>query len=125
MMERKLARVKELDLQIEDHGILTVVGGFEVDGVGFYGMPAYAINSAFLYRLLFAFGGYKKLSQLVGVPCWITAKFQLGTFYEIERIEPLFEKDGTPFVLADWQAWSKENEHASPYEQRTGKKPNS
>lgn len=123
-MDRKLARVKTLDLTIEDHGILVVRGGFEVEGSGFYGMPDYCINTAFVYRLLYAFGGYKSLRDLAGQPCWLTAKFELGTFYEIECIEPLFEKDGTPFIIADWQAWSKANDNHSPYEQRTGKKPN-
>lgn len=118
-MERKLARVKKLDLIIEDHGILVVRGGFEVEGTGYYGMPDYCINTAFLYRLLGVFG-MRGLRDLDGQPCWLTAKFQLGTFYEVEKIEPLFEKDGSAFVIADWQAWSKDNDNKSPYEQRTG-----
>ena len=122
-MERKLARVKKLDLEIEDHGILVVRGGFEVESVGYYGMPDYCINTAFLYRLLDVFN-YRKLRDLDGQPCWLTARFELGRFFEVERIEPLFEKDGTAFVIADWQAWTKANDLHSPYELRTGKKPN-
>lgn len=115
-MERSLAKCRGFDFVIEDHGCPFLAGTFEYDDGGCQGL-GYVINVAFLMRLLDAVGA-ESLRELEGRSCWVTHDHS-----HISKIEPLHKKDGKPFVIAEWQEWTKKNEPFSPYELRTGKKP--
>ena len=115
-MTRSLARCKDFDVGIEDHGILVLFGHFEYDDGGCQGL-GYCIDSSFLYRFLNVFD-VEQLRGVNGKSCWVT-----HTDSGIEKIEPLHKKDGTPFAIPEWQEFVKRLKLPSPYEMRTGKKP--
>lgn len=115
-MERDLAICRGFDLEIEDHGILVLTGHFEYEGGSSQGL-GYAVNAAFLYRFLAVFGNCA-LRKVEGKSCWVTHDHS-----SISKIEPLHKKGGDAFDIPTWQAWVQANEHFSPYELRTGKKP--
>lgn len=98
--ERWLARFRNPDIWVEDHGCLMVAGHFEGER-GAQGL-GYALNEGaaeFLKRLLAVFR-VEKLSQCANKPCWVT-----GSNSRIDRLEPLLPEEGVPF---DIQVWAKE-----------------
>ena len=119
MSERELARVEECEVGLEDHGILTLFISWEYDdGCSHQGLGCYAIDAAFLYRILDCFG-VDRLRDIKGKSCWIT-----HTHSETSKIEPLHKKDGKPFVLKEWQDWHEAHPEMSKsaYELRHGRK---
>ena len=116
MIKRSLARCNKFDIGIEDHGLLVLYGHFEYEDGEAQGL-GYCIDSAFLYRFLGVFN-VQRLQDINGRSCWVT-----HTHSDISLVEPLHAKDGTPFILGDWQEFSKQHPQPSPYEQRTGRKP--
>jgi len=115
--ERELARVTNVDIIIEDHGIPALSAGFEYEGCSAQGLGLYTLDGTFVFRFMLALG-VTSLKSAVGKSCWITHDHS-----NIYAIEPLHKKDGTPFIIADWQEWVKTKPGISAYEMRTGKKP--
>lgn len=97
---RELARIKKVDLTIEDHGVLIFEVEFHYDGGSVQGWPICIggpSGTDFLRRVMDAVGVYS-LSRLVGKSCWVT-----HTNSSIDKIEPLHQKDGEPFDFLAWQ----------------------
>lgn len=95
--ERYLARARNMDLAISDHGHLVLNGHFEYgESGGVCQGLGYAVDAAFLKRFLNVFGA-TELRKVNGRPCWVTS-----TSGTIEKIEPLFAKDGEPFDVRAW-----------------------
>ena len=115
--ERELAKAKDFDIQIEDHGIPVLSGYFDYEGGSAQGL-GYFVDMAFVMRFMGVFG-VEYLHRVEGKSCWVT-----HTNDKILSIEPLHAKDGTPFVIQDWIDWNEEHpeRNLSAYEMRTGKK---
>lgn len=106
-MDRELARVKDVDLWIEDHGMLIMSATFDYgssqQGLGF------AIDEIFIYKFMQVFG-VEFLKQVNGKPCWVT-----HDWHRIYKIEPLMEGEGKPFEFEQWANWlKKEDRSMSP-----------
>jgi len=101
--ERQLARCKDFDFYIEDHGLPAIRGGFEYDNGGFQGF-GYMVNTAFLMRFMAAVG-VDSLRALNGKSCWVTADWE-----KIYKVEPLHKKDGVAFDIEEWVEWTKKND---------------
>ena|SRR3990167_3196103 len=114
--ERSLAKARNFDIWLEDHGLLVLDGHFEYEDGGAQGM-GYCVDTAFLMRFLVAFG-VDHLQKVNGKSCWVT-----HTNDKISKIEPLHKKDGEAFDIPTWREWAKKQPGVSPYEMRTGKKP--
>lgn len=100
--ERELARCRGFDFSIED-GRPHLCGVFEYgeDAGGGQGF-GYFVDEAFLAQFLRAVGA-ERLRDVEGRSCWVT-----HTHNAIQRVEPLFRKDGTPFDVERWSRWCKE-----------------
>lgn len=114
---RCLARIKGVDLVVEDHGILMVSGTFEYENGGAQGLGGYCIDTSFLYRL-FACFGVERLREINGKSCWVT-----HTHNGILKIEPLHKQDGQAFDIGEWQEFVEKLKLPSPHEMRTGENP--
>lgn len=125
-MTRQLVRIKSLDLGIEDHGILTVSGELEWENGGCSGFPDYAVDAAFLYRLLGALG-VESIAKARGKSCWFLYENEDGGNwgYTITKgllgIAPLHAKDGKPFMLDDWRRFLEKMPKLSASELRGDK----
>lgn len=115
--ERELAKVRECEIGIEDHGILTLFMTWDYDEGSTQGLGCYQIDAAFLYRIMAVFG-VDRLHKIVGKSCWVTHDWG-----STSMIEPLHKKGGVPFVIKEWQDWRRTQPSLSPHEERTGKKP--
>lgn len=120
MSDRILARLRNMDYGVEtDHGWPMVLGRIEMeDGRSF--SLGYQADTAFVMRFLAAVGA-DSMRNCDGKSIWITLADKNNCLPNVEKIEPLHAKDGTPFIIAEWQDWMRDNGH-SPYEYRTGKK---
>lgn len=114
-LERELARWKGGDLEVEDHGCLTLTGCFEYESGG-QGL-GYFVDASFLMRFMAALG-VTQLSGCDGKSCWVTHSNS-----EVVKIEPLHKDDGQPFDIREWREWIKGWPRPSAYEMRTGRKP--
>ena len=115
--EKLLAKCREFDFGIEDHGIPFLFGTFEYDSGVCQGL-GYGFDDAFLMRFLAVFG-VQKLRQVNGKSCWVTCDDS-----KIYKIEPLHKKDGTAFDIDAWAKWVKERgSPASAWEKLTGERP--
>ncbi len=113
--ERELAKVRSADIIIEDHGIPVLDVTFDYDGGSTQGLGGYTLDAAFVMRFMCAIGS-DSLSGCVGKSCWVT-----HDHCSISKVEPLHKKDGTPFVIKDWQEWFKRRmTGVSASEMRTG-----
>ena len=123
---RVLAKCVGFDFGVEDHGLPTLFGHFEYDDDGCQGL-GYMVDTAFLMRFLAVFQA-EKLQNVNGESCWVVfddeSNFRCGMGSEhIIRIDPLHQKGGRSFNLAEWKAWVKEGPRWSAHELLTGKKP--
>jgi hypothetical protein len=91
---RQVARYERADLEIDDHGILMLSGGFRGDGWG-QGF-GYQVDESFIRSLLAVFKVYK-LQDINNKPCYITS-----CSTRIHRIDPLFSTEGTTFDIDVW-----------------------
>lgn len=114
-IKRSLAKCREFDFAIEDHGCPILYGTFEYEDGGIQSL-GYQVDIAFLMRFMCALG-VDQLSKVNGKSCFVT-----HTFNNIMKIEPLHKKEGTPFDIQEWIEWKKTREWPSAYEMRTGKK---
>lgn len=115
--ERSLAKITHADYEIEDHGIPIWNIQFEYDEGSCQGLGGYSADCAFMMRFLNAVG-VTSLSSLVGKSCWVTHSRE-----KIFKIEPLHKKQGTPFVIEEWQEWaSRRVTPVSAHEMATGEK---
>ena len=117
--DREVAKISYVDFEIEDHGIPTWHVTFEGDGWG-QGLGTYCAEISFMCRLMGAVGVYA-MKDLKGKSVWIT-----HTHDSILKVEPLYKKDGKPFVIEDWKKWVNERVapmKISPHEYVTGKRP--
>ena len=116
--EREIARCVDFEFGVDYHGGPTLYGHFDYTSGGSQGF-GYMVDSAFLVRFMIACGVHSgKLSDVNGRMIYVT-----HTHSEILIVEPIFPKDGTPFILAEWREWMKRNSLFSIYELQTGKKP--
>lgn len=116
-MERELAKCRDFDVQIEDHGILVLAGTFEYESGGVQGL-GYMIDASFLMRFMSVFG-VEYLKDVNGKSCWVTHDDS-----SITKIEPLHKKEGQAFIIKDWQEWYRSRMPGiSAYEMLTGKRP--
>jgi hypothetical protein len=128
LFSRRLARLKNVDVALEGHGILTLQAVVEFEGGLCSIFPDYHINSAFLYRLLDCVG-VRAIRELEGASLWFLyqpeEEPQLGKFCVdgLAGFAPLHEKDGKVFMLQPWIEWSRQNCSHSAFEERTGNKP--
>ena len=100
---RFLAKCKEFDVGIEDHGLLVLMGHFEYEEGGVQGL-GYAIDGPFIHAFLGALG-VDQLKKVENKSCWVTVID--GT---IKIIEPLHKKDGKKFDIREWvEAHKKKN----------------
>ncbi len=103
--ERHLARAVGFDLAINDHGRLVLSGHFEYGENGGLGQGlGYGVDAEFLKRFMAAMG-VSELRKANGRACWVTS-----THGSVEKIEPLFKKDGVAF---DIKAWADANRGAA------------
>ena len=115
---RYLAKVREADICIEDHGIPYLSVQFDYDEGVSQGLGAYTLDGAFVFRFMLALG-VDSLKRAEGKSCWVEADG--GNIYSIS---PLHKKDGPPFVIKEWQEWMERREsNFSASEMRTGRKP--
>ena len=116
MEKRSLAKCKDFDFGIGS-GCPVLHGTFEYEGGGCRGL-GYMVDAAFLMRFLAVFGVIN-LRDVNGKSCWVT-----NTHDSIQKIEPLHKRDGTPFVISEWQEWiNKQGHNCSAHELLTGEKP--
>lgn len=120
--EKLLAICSGADIVVEDHGIPYLNAHFEYDdGGSFQGLGAYTLEGAFVFRFMNALG-VDALSRAKGTSVWIVR----GDDGFISEIHPLHKKNGTPFVIKDWQDWVKKRGIiVSASEMRTGIDPQS
>lgn len=95
--QRHLARARNFDLMIEDHGLLVLAGHFDYEGWGSQGL-GYQVDANFLKRFMEVFR-VERLQQVNGRPCWVTQSSD-----RIHMIEPLFAGEGTVFDIDAWAA---------------------
>jgi len=98
--ERELARITHADIGDVYNGMLGLLVEFEYDGSDCQRLSDYLLDAAMVVRFLRAVGGCSKLSDAVGRSVWVT-----HTHDSIKKIEPLHQKDGKPFVIAEWEEW--------------------
>jgi hypothetical protein len=97
--ERELARIAYADIGEVYNGMLGLRVGFEYEGGCSQGLGGYMLDAGMVIRVLNAIG-VSSLSAAKGRSCWVT-----HTHDKVLKIEPLHAKDGTPFVIAEWQEW--------------------
>jgi hypothetical protein len=115
--EKVLAKCRDFDFGIEDHGCPYLFGTFEYEGGACQGF-GYIVDTAFLMRFISVFG-VQSLREVNGKSCWVTSDWD-----GIYKVEPLHKKDGQAFNVEDWRKWHKERGcKASPHEMLTGEKP--
>jgi hypothetical protein len=115
---RYLAKVREADICIEDHGIPYLSVQFDYDEGMSQGLGAYQLDGAFVFRFMLALG-VDSLKKAVGKSCWVEAGHS-----HIDGIYPLHKKDGQPFIIKEWQEWlERRGCLVSAHEMRTGKQP--
>lgn len=96
--ERELAKLRDFDIIVEDHGWIMMGGTFEYEESSCQGI-GYGINIQFVKRLMAVFS-VDRLQRVNGKSCWVT--HDNSTIY---KIEPLHKKDGEVF---DVEQWAKE-----------------
>ena len=102
---------------VEDHGCPYMFGTFNCEDGTCQGF-GYFIDMAFVMRFLSAVG-VCDTSEVKGKSVWITR-----TNSNIVKVEPLHKKDGTPFVIKEWQEWIKsKGPSPTPSEMLTGVDP--
>ena len=118
--EKLLAKCRGASIRIEDHGWIYLHADFEYDdGCSVQGLPVYMMDGAFVMRFMVALG-IDDLSNAAGKSCWLVK----GESGYIEEIHPLHKKNGTPFIIPEWQKWIKTRGiGVSASEMRTGVKP--
>lgn len=102
--EKELARCRDFDFGIEDHGCPYLLGYFEYEGGSCQGL-GYMPSIDFMVKILKAIG-VDSLNKMEGKSCWVT-----HTQDKILLIEPLHKKDGKPF---DVMKWVKEKQKETP-----------
>ena len=101
MKTRELARITEFELYFDDiGGLLSLYIHFEYES-GKTKILDYTVDISFIMRLMIAIG-VKKLSELKNAVCYLIIDNE-----HVEKIEPLFEKDGKPFIISEWLEWVK------------------
>lgn len=101
MKEKKLAKIRNSDLYIEDHGWLMWSGEFDYEDGGIQGLGYYAKDD--LIKGLMEAVGSRTLKGMNGKSCWVVCENGL-----VSEVHPLHKKDGVPFKIKDWQEKHKE-----------------
>lgn len=96
MLAQELAKIESCELEIEDHGILTLSVSFDYGGSG-QGLGGYVVDTDFIRRFMEACDT-TKLSDCAG-KIVIVEHIQ----DKVLKIKPLPFEKGTEFVIADWQ----------------------
>ena len=91
---RELARWRDPDIWLEDHGWTMMRGHFDFGGSsqGF----GVCIDMEFVKRFMQVFN-VEFLKQTNGQPCYVTHDY--GKIY---KVEPLFENEGKVFDVEEW-----------------------
>lgn len=110
---RELGKVKDVDLFIEDHGILTlfIYLDFGITSQGFGGYHLGSENQKgasgidFVWQILTLFG-VVRLKEAIGKPVYVIREESYGKIIGLET--PPFD-GGKSFFIKDWQAkWRPE-----------------
>jgi hypothetical protein len=116
--ERKLAKIVRADIGDVYNGILGLVVEFSYGRSLGQCFTGYMLDAAMVVRFMRAVG-VDRLSEAAGRSCWVTC-----THNWIQKIEPLHEDEGRPFVVAEWQEWvERRMTPVSWYELTTGENP--
>lgn len=99
---RSLARITSADIQFVYNDLLGLCVSFEYEGGTGQSLSGYTLDAAMVIRFMAAIS-VDKLSAAKGKSCWVTHSWS-----KIHKIEPLHQKDGTPFDVDEWQAWCKD-----------------
>lgn len=94
-MERELAKLKGVDVMIDDHGIMIMGGTFYYESGCCQGF-GYCIDMDFV-RLLMEVFEANELKEVNGKSCWVTHDAS-----SIIKIEPLHKGDGKTFDIKKW-----------------------
>ena len=100
-----LARIRNADVAIEDHGILVLDVTFEYEEGGVQGLPIIIQGphgGAFIKAFLQAIGA-DSFTKARGKDCWVEA-----SSYNIFKISPLHKKDGIPLDIDEFNKKHKE-----------------
>ena len=94
--DKRLAKIRNSDLFIEDHGCLMRPGEFEYEEGGIQGL-GYIVNNDLIKGLMGAVGS-RTLKGMNGKSCWVVCEKGL-----VSEVHPLHKKDGLPFYIKEWQ----------------------
>jgi hypothetical protein len=100
MKEKRLARIRNSDLFIEDHGWLMWSGEFCYEGGGVQGL-GYGAKDDLIKGLMNAVGS-RTLAGMNGKSCWVVCESGL-----VSEVHPLHKEDGMPFIIKEWQEKQK------------------
>ena len=92
--DRELARLKNFDFALSDHGFPVLKGTFDYGGSG-QGF-GYVVDTDFITAFLRAVG-VNELQQVNGKTVWVT-----HSNFQIFKIEPLMKGDGETFDVTEW-----------------------
>ncbi len=101
-MQKVLARIKNPDIEIEDHGFLVLTASIETEK-GSFGGFGYQLDMVFLRGFMGAVG-VRSLKQLHGKSFWLVYSGEPSVVITmgLVAIEPLHKSDGVVFSIKDW-----------------------